>query len=97
MNVCFRSTLSLLRLVKELRKVFLGVLFASLCRLANLLSDDLPLAVLVLLNGIEEGLALVLGELSVVHVLVPVLLDATLGTRGESLDIGLATVCTVIE
>jgi len=39
------------------------------------LPDCLPLVVLILLDGIHEGLAFILGELGIVHVLVPVLLD----------------------
>lgn len=55
--------------------MLLGVLLASLCGLANLLSDNLPLVVLVLLDSTHQRRALILGKLCVMHVLVPVFLD----------------------
>lgn len=74
--------------------MLLGVLLAGLGGLANLLADNLPLAVLVFLDGVEKGLALILGELSVVHILVPMLLHTAFRTRGESLgDFSPALAC----
>lgn len=70
--------------------MLLGVLLAGLGGLANLLADNLPLAVLVFLDGVKKGLALILGELGVVHILVPMLLHTTFRTRGESLTHKLA-------
>ena len=66
--------------------MLLRILLTSLGGLTNLLPDNLPLVVLVLLDRREEGLALVFRELGVVHILIPVLLHTALGTRGERLQ-----------
>jgi hypothetical protein len=42
----------------------------DLGRLANFLSDGLPLIVFVIFDCIVEGLFLILGKLSIVHILV---------------------------
>lgn len=65
--------------------MFFGVLFTSLGGLANLLANDLPLLVLVLLDGVEQGLAFVLGKFCVVHILVPMLLDTAFCACREGL------------
>lgn len=44
--------------------------YTDLCRLADFLTDSLPLVILIVLDGIEKSLALILGKFGVVHVLV---------------------------
>lgn len=65
--------------------MFFGILFACLGRLADLLANNLPLVILVLLDRVQQRLALVLSKLGIVHVLVPVLLDRSLCPGGECL------------
>lgn len=59
-----------LRTGKEIGKVFFGILFAGLGGLANLLTNDLPLVVFVVLDCVEKRLAFVLGKFGVMHILL---------------------------
>lgn len=70
---------------KQFRKVFFGKLFTSLGWFLHLLSNNLPLAVLVLFDRVEKRGALVSIKFSVMHVLVPMLLHTTLCAIGKRL------------
>jgi len=65
-------------------EMLFGVLFACLCWFSHLLADDLPLIRLVLFDGSKQSRAFILGKFSVMHVLVPVLLDAAFRPVRES-------------
>lgn len=67
------------RVREQFGKVFLGVLFTSLGRLANLLANRLPLIRLVFFDRVKQILTFVLCEFCVVHILVPMLLHTPFG------------------
>ena len=75
-----------LRGTEEIGEVLLCILFAGLGRFSNFLANSLPLIILVVFDGTEQSLALILSELGIVHVLVPVLLDAAFSTSRECLS-----------
>lgn len=77
--------LSFLRSGEKIREMLFRILFTCLCRLADFLTDSLPLVILIVLDGIEKSLALILGKFGVVHVLIPVFLDAALGSCRKGL------------
>lgn len=70
---------------KEIRKMFFSILLACLCRLANFLANRLPFIILIILNCVKQRLALILSKFCVVHILIPMFLDTTFGSCGESL------------
>lgn len=61
------------------------IMFTSLGRLPNFLPDGLPFVRLVLSDRFAQYRGLILVEFGVVHVFVPMLLHATLGSRRERL------------
>lgn len=79
------AVLPRLRWRKQFWEVFFGKLLTCLSRLLYFLSNDLPFAVLVLLDRIEKRGALVTIKLGIMHVLIPVLLNAALGAIGKRL------------
>jgi len=76
-------------------KILFGILFTSLGGLADFRSDHLPLVRLVFLNSIEESLTLVFRKLCIVHILIPVLLDTSLGSVWECLCYFCPTVSSI--
>lgn len=65
--------------------MFLRILLAGFGGFSNFLADRLPFVILILLDGIHQGLALIFGEFSIMHILVPVLLHRAFSASGESL------------
>lgn len=66
-------------------EMLFGILLTSLGRLADLLPNDFPLVVFVLFDSVHKRLRLIFSELSVVHILVPVLLHRSFCPRREGL------------